>query len=108
MADIVRYAGQGFIERRRKWINGQHEKVLVAITGCRTAALAAIEISALAAATSPSPITRAATVTAHDARATPTSAGLSSANGSCCPHPMSMPCSRCRVNWLHWRSKTSG
>jgi hypothetical protein len=39
MADIVRYAGQGFIERSRKWINGQHEKVLVAITRCRTAAL---------------------------------------------------------------------
>jgi len=39
MADIVRYAGQGFIERSRKWINGQHEKVLLAITRCRTAAL---------------------------------------------------------------------
>ena len=39
MADIVRYAGQGFIERSRKWINGQHEKVLLAIARCRTAAL---------------------------------------------------------------------
>jgi hypothetical protein len=39
MAEIVRYAGQGFIERSRKWINGQHEKVLTAITRCRTAAL---------------------------------------------------------------------
>ncbi len=39
MADIVRYAGQGFIERSRRWINGQHEKVLLAITRCRTAAL---------------------------------------------------------------------
>jgi hypothetical protein len=39
MADIVRYAGQGFIERSRRWINGQHEKVLTAITHCRTAAL---------------------------------------------------------------------
>jgi hypothetical protein len=39
MADIVRYAGQGFIERSRRWINGQHEKVLTAITRCRTAAL---------------------------------------------------------------------
>jgi hypothetical protein len=39
MADIVRYAGQGFIDRSRKWINGQHEKVLLAITRCRTAAL---------------------------------------------------------------------
>jgi hypothetical protein len=39
LADIVRYAGQGFGERNRRWINGQHEKVLAAITRCRTAAL---------------------------------------------------------------------
>jgi hypothetical protein len=39
VADIVRYAGQSFIERSRKWINGQHQKVLLAITRCRTAAL---------------------------------------------------------------------
>ena len=39
MADIVRYAGQGFLERSRRWINGQHEKVLTAIMRCRTAAL---------------------------------------------------------------------
>jgi len=39
MADIVRCAGQGFVERSRRWINGQHEKVLTAITRCRTAAL---------------------------------------------------------------------
>ena len=39
VADIVRCAGQSFTERSRKWINGQHEKVLLAITRCRTAAL---------------------------------------------------------------------
>jgi hypothetical protein len=39
VADIVRCAGQSFMERSRKWINGQHEKVLLAITRCRTAAL---------------------------------------------------------------------
>jgi hypothetical protein len=39
VADIVRCAGPSFIERSRKWINGQHEKVLLAITRCRTAAL---------------------------------------------------------------------
>jgi hypothetical protein len=39
VADIVRCAGQSFIEHSRKWINGQHEKVLLAITRCRTAAL---------------------------------------------------------------------
>jgi len=39
VADIVRCAGQPFIERSHKWINGQHQKVLLAITRCRTAAL---------------------------------------------------------------------
>jgi hypothetical protein len=39
MADMVRSAGQAFIERSRKWINWQHRKVLLAIMRCRTAAL---------------------------------------------------------------------
>jgi hypothetical protein len=39
VADIVRSVGQSFVERSRKWINGQHEKVLLAITRCRTASL---------------------------------------------------------------------
>ncbi len=39
IVNIVRYAGQGFVERNRRWINGQHEKVLTAITRCHTAAL---------------------------------------------------------------------
>ena len=39
MADIVRCAGQAFVEHSRKWINWQHRKVLLAIERCRTAAL---------------------------------------------------------------------
>src|SRR5664279_3112797 len=39
MADIVRCAGQTFVERIRNWITWQHQKVLLAITRCRTAAL---------------------------------------------------------------------
>ncbi len=39
MADIIRYAGHGFREHSHRWINGQHLKVLDAITRCRTAAL---------------------------------------------------------------------
>ena len=39
MADIVRCAGQAFLEHSRRWINWQHQKVLLAITRCRTAAL---------------------------------------------------------------------
>ena len=39
MADIVRFAGQSFLEHSQRWINWQHQKVLLAITRCRTAAL---------------------------------------------------------------------
>jgi predicted Zn-ribbon and HTH transcriptional regulator len=39
VADLIRVAGSGFIERSRRWITAQHLKVLRAITRCRTAAL---------------------------------------------------------------------
>ena len=39
VADIVRAAGSGFIERSRHWITRQHLKVLRAIESCRTAVL---------------------------------------------------------------------
>lgn len=39
MADLVRTAGPTFIERNRQWITWQHQKVLLAIARCRTAAL---------------------------------------------------------------------
>jgi hypothetical protein len=39
VADIIRTAGQKFIEHSRHWITGQHLKVLKAIERCRTAAL---------------------------------------------------------------------
>jgi len=39
VADLVRAAGDAFIERSRKWITWKHVKVLRAIARCRTAAL---------------------------------------------------------------------
>ena len=39
VADLIRVAGQKFTEASRRWINGQHRKVLAAIVRCRTAAL---------------------------------------------------------------------
>src|SRR5216683_817363 len=39
VADLVRAAGDAFIERSRKWITWKHIKVLLAIARCRTAAL---------------------------------------------------------------------
>ena len=38
MADLVRAAGPTFLERSRKWMTWQHQKVLLAIAHCRTAA----------------------------------------------------------------------
>src|SRR6266403_1830812 len=39
VADLVRAAGDAFVERSRKWITWKHVKVLLAIRQCRTAAL---------------------------------------------------------------------
>jgi hypothetical protein len=39
VADIVRTAGQKFIDNNRSWLTGLHRKVLSAIECCRTAAL---------------------------------------------------------------------
>ena len=39
VADLVRAAGEDFFVRSRKWLTGQHRKVLSAITRCRTAAM---------------------------------------------------------------------
>ena len=39
VADLIRVAGQKFIEGSRRWITGQHLKVLAALERCRTAAL---------------------------------------------------------------------
>jgi len=39
VADIIRAAGKGFIQRQRSWLTDLHRKVLFAIEHCRTAAL---------------------------------------------------------------------
>jgi len=39
VADIIRAAGNAFIERNRHWLGWKHVKVLLAIVRCRTAAL---------------------------------------------------------------------
>ena len=39
VADLVRAAGDAFIERSRKWIRCKHVKVVLAIARCGTAAL---------------------------------------------------------------------
>ena len=39
VADVIRAAGQSFIDRNRSWLNRLHLKILTAIERCRTAAL---------------------------------------------------------------------
>src|SRR5271157_4834015 len=39
VADLIRAAGEAFIERNRHWMRWKHLKVLRAIARCRTAAL---------------------------------------------------------------------
>src|SRR5260370_38744168 len=39
VADLIRIAGDAFIERNRQWISWKHVKVLLAMARCRTAAL---------------------------------------------------------------------
>jgi hypothetical protein len=39
VADLIRIAGDAFIERNRHWLSWKHVKVLLAIARCRTAAL---------------------------------------------------------------------
>src|SRR6516225_7650392 len=39
VADIIRAAGNAFIERNRHWLGWKHVNVLLAIVRCRTAAL---------------------------------------------------------------------
>ena len=39
VADLIRAAGEAFIERNRHWLRWKHVKVLRAIARCRTAAL---------------------------------------------------------------------
>ena len=41
VADIIRSAGESFLDRSRRWITWQHRKVLLAILRCRTARLGA-------------------------------------------------------------------
>ena len=39
VADIIRSAGESFLEKSKRWITWQHRKVLLAILRCRSAAL---------------------------------------------------------------------
>jgi hypothetical protein len=75
VADIIRCAGKGFIERNRPHLGWQQLKVLRAIQKCRTAALGVISISAPDAAIAPSPSSPAGTGIVPSAKPTPATNG---------------------------------
>ena len=101
MADIVRYAGQAFVERSRRWISGQHEKVLAAITRCRTAALGGIATVLRLWDTRPSLTTRVAIGTARSVGPTPASAGTREQTDHSQP-AVPLGADRGKVHAAHW------
>src|SRR6202011_2420888 len=68
VADLVRAAGQAFIERSRKWISWKHIKVLLAIMRCRTAVLGGILVGGHAADIAASPSIPVEIATARSVR----------------------------------------
>jgi hypothetical protein len=83
VADLVRAAGQAFIERSRKWITWKHIKVLLAIVWCRAAVLGGhLEVSARAADIASSLSIRVAIGTARSVRPVLANAGWKSVAGN--------------------------
>jgi hypothetical protein len=103
VADIVRCAGQSFVERSRKWINGNTKRCCWPSRAAAPPRWVDIAISARTADILPSLTTRAATGTAPSVRATPACAGSRRGNESCCPPATCTSSSHCRGNWLHSR-----
>jgi hypothetical protein len=106
VADIIRSAGESFLEQSRHWITSQHRKVLLASCAAARLCSAVIAIAAQNAATSPSRITRAATGIAPSAKATPACGGSLRGSGNCCPQDTCTPSSPCRANWRRWLCRT--
>ena len=95
VADLVRAAGDTFIERSRKWITWKHVKVLLAIS-----------MNAPAVDIAPSPITHAEIGIARSVRQELASVGWKSAAGNFFRRPTSMWSSRFLVIWLRWSCRT--
>ena len=87
VADLIRVAGEKFVQRSRKWFRGQHLKVLNAIERCRTAALGATWTNAPAAGIAPFLTTPAEIGTAPSARPPPVTAGSQRALKNFCLRP---------------------
>src|SRR5271157_3688308 len=107
MADIVRCAGQSFLDRSRRWMNWQHQKVLLAIARCRTAALGGHRDQCSHCGHSVISYNSCRNRHCPNARAMPATAGCRHVSASCCPPPMCMSFSLCRGNWHPSPCRTS-
>ena len=78
VADLIRMAGQKFIESSRSWLTAQHRKVLAAIARCRTAALGGHrdECSRCRPRAAPSPPTQKTQFKSHRVATRPRSNGF--------------------------------
>src|ERR1700746_1985430 len=106
VADLVRAAGDAFIERSRKWITWKHVKVLLAIARYRTAALGGHLDECTRCDIAPSPPTRAAIGTVQSVRQGLATAGWKSVAGNFFRPLMCMWSSRYLVIWPPWRCRT--
>jgi len=88
VADIVRGAGPSFVERSRRWISRHHEKVLLAITTCRTAALGGHRDQCFHCGHSVISYNSCRNLHCPKCQATPATAGWRHVSASCCPPPM--------------------
>ena len=100
VADIIRSAGESFLEKSKRWITWQHRKVLLAILRCRTAALGdhrdRCEDCGHVAISYNSCGNRHRPKCQGNARLR----WLTAREGSCCPQDTCTRYSRCRANLL--------
>ena len=89
VADIIRDAGQAFVEQSRSLDHLAASESVAGHLRCRTAAARRPSRCCSDCGHTPSPITRAAIGIARGARATPACAGSRRGNGSCCPRATS-------------------
>ena len=107
VADIIRAAGDAFIERNRHWLGWKHVKVLLAIVRCRTAALGGhLDECMRCGHRAPSRTTAAETAIARNVRPLLGIAGSLRVGKNCFPRVTCTWSSRCPIAWCHWCCRT--
>src|ERR1700756_1490938 len=107
VADLVRAAGDAFIERNRHWLRWKHVKVLLAIRRCRTAALGGhLDECTRCGHRAPSRITAAVTAIARSVRPLLGTAGSLRVDENFSRPVICTWSSHSPVAWPHWCYRT--